>query len=349
MWKQPACRAEAAVHIPAGGEQTVRLAIRPPQPGVYTGMVSLTDGQKPLNSQRLGFVFRPEGIAPVPVPADFDEFWDKTLAELEQTPLDLTMTERKDLETALGRVYKVQYRSWGGRWAWAWLNVPKAEGKTAGKLWLPPNTVYQPPPPQPADGELRMMVAIHGGDLADWPAKPDFDYHTAGMTSRETYMLRYSYCCLVRCYDIMSRFEKCNGEVNLWGSSQGGGLAVILAGLRPAKSALGIVVGCFRMDWAVRGYTQIWPQCPPGEDPEKIAQIELYFDAASFAHRVHTPLKLAFGLFDWTGPAEGIFTGLNTLPKDTPCELRVDPTGGAYGDGLWGVFGRGRGWWIIGR
>jgi hypothetical protein len=98
--------------------------------------------------------------------------------------------------------------------------------------------------------------------------------------------------------------------------------------LRPAHSAVGVVVGCFRMDWAVRGYTQIWPQCPPGEDPNKIAEVVLYHDAACFAHRVHTPLRLAFGLFDWTGPAEGIFSGLNTLPLDTPCELRVDPYGG---------------------
>ncbi len=54
------------------------------------------------------------------------------------------------------------------------------------------------------------MVAVHGGDLKDWPGKSHFDYMNTGITSRETYMLRYSYCCVARCFDIIKNQAKCN-------------------------------------------------------------------------------------------------------------------------------------------
>ena len=331
IWKKPELSTETPIELnEKEPTKTVQVKIRPPKPGHYTGLINVTEDGKALYSQRLGFMFRPEEISPAEPPADFDAFWDSTMAELEKTPLDMTLEERKDLETPAGNVYKVKYRSWGGRWAWAWLNVPKAEGKFPAKVWLPPVSVWQPPQPQPANGELRIMVAIHGGDLKDYPAKPDFDYMNTGITSRETYMLRYSYCCLVRCYDIISKNEKCNGEIFIEGGSQGAGLSLILTGLRNAKQAKGMAVALCRIDWTVLGHTQWGPHCPDGEDPKKIAEVVRYYDPACFAHRIHTPLRLAFGLFDFCAPAEGIFTALNALPKDTPCEIFVDPYGGHF-------------------
>ncbi len=55
-----------------------------------------------------------------------------------------------------------------------------------------------------------------------------------------------------------------------------------------------------------------------------------YFDPANFAHRIHSPLRLALGLFDFCAPAEGIFTAINALPADTKCEVFVDPFGGHF-------------------
>ncbi|MHB9023750.1 MAG: acetylxylan esterase [Armatimonadota bacterium] len=275
-------------------------------------------------------MFRPEEISAAVPPADFDAFWDATLANLAKIPLDMTLEEQKDKETADGRVYKVKYRSWGGRWAWAWLSVPKADGKFPAKVVCPPVSVYQPGEAPRGGGELRIAVAVHGGDLKDYPAKSDFDYMNTGITSRETYMLRYSYCCLVRCFDIIKKHAKCNGEISIEGGSQGAGLSLVLAGLRNAQQARGIAVALCRIDWTVLGYTEWGPGCPEGEDPKKIAEVVRYFDPACFAHRIRTPVRLAIGLFDFCAPAEGIFTAINALPKDTPCQVFIDPYGGHF-------------------
>ena len=151
-----------------------------------------------------------------------------------------------------------------------------------------------------------------------------------GITARETYMLRYSYCCLVRCYDIIKKHEKCNGEISVEGASQGAGLSLVLAGLRPVKSVSGRAIALCRIDWTVLCYTKWGPGCPRGEDPKKIAEVVRYYDPACFAHLIHAPLKLALGLFDECAPAEGIFTAINALPKETKCEVFIDPYGSHF-------------------
>ena len=61
-----------------------------------------------------------------------------------------------------------------------------------------------------------------------------------------------------------------------------------------------------------------------------MAEVVRYYDPACFAHRIRTPLRLAMGLFDFCAPAEGIFTAINALPKDTRCDVFIDPYGGHF-------------------
>ena len=331
VWKKPPLQSAVPLELaPEQAERTVELTIKPPKAGHYTGKVSVTDGARPLYSQRVGFAFRPEQIPAAKPPPDFDAFWADTLAQLEKIPLDLTLEEQVDKATPAGKVFKAKYRSWGGRWAWAWLNVPKAATNVDGTIILPAVSVWQPPPPQSADGQLRISVAVHGGDLKDYPAKSNFDYMNTGIESRETYMLRYSYCCLARCFDILKARPECNGTIHARGGSQGAGLSLVLAGLRPVADARGAAIALCRIDWTILGYSEWGPRLPAEQDPQKIAAVVSYFDPANFAHRIHAPLRLAFGLFDFCAPAEGIFTAINALPPDTKCEVFVDPYGGHF-------------------
>ncbi|MHB9022734.1 MAG: acetylxylan esterase [Armatimonadota bacterium] len=333
VWKTPEVTASVPVELtPEKPSQTIMLSIRPPKPGHYTGQVYLTDDKAPLYSKRIGFIFQPEGIQPAQPPKDFDEFWDNNMAELAKVPLDMTLEPQPDKETAAGYVYKVKYRAWAGQWAWAWLTVPKKEGKFPARIICPPVSVWQPGRAPSANGELSISVAVHGGDIGEYPAVPPkgFDYMNSGITSRETYALRYSYSCLARCFDIIKNHEKCNGTVNVQGGSQGGGLSLVLAGLRPATTVRGVAIALCRIDWTVLGFAEWGPRAPAGEDKEKIAAVVRYFDPANFAHRIHSSLRLCTGLFDFCAPAEGIITAVNALPKDTKCDLFIDPYGGHF-------------------
>ena len=336
VWKKPPLTAVVPLVLTTDQpSMTVQLPIEPQKPGHYTGKIGVVAEGKAVYSQRLGFVFRPEQIPPATPPADFDKFWDDTLAELQKMPLDLTMIEKTDQATPQGKVYEIKYRSWKGQWAWAWLSVPTGDKPVEGTLRLPAVSVYQPPPPPwsvRGDGNLVLACAIHGGDVKDYPAVPDnhFDYMNTGITDRETYALRYCYCCIARCYDILKALPQCNGIIHARGGSQGAGLLFVAAGLRPVQDCAGQAIALCRIDWTVLGYTSWGPRCPDGQDPKKIAAVVEYFDPANFAHRIHASMRLALGLFDFCAPAEGIFTAINALPADTKCEIFVDPYGGHF-------------------
>jgi len=331
VWTQDKVTAKVPVDLfPDHPKQTINLVIRPAKPGHIVGKVIATDGKTTYNAKRIGFVFNPEAIPPVQPPKDFDAFWNSTMKELDKIPLDLTLTEQPAKETPQGKVYLAKYRSWGGRWAWAWLYEPKTTAKIDATVRCPAVSVYQPGEAEMASGEFRIDAAIHGGDITQCPAKPDFDYMNGGLTSRDTAALRYSYCCLARCYDIIKSRPLCNGTVHVTGGSQGGGLSFVLGGLRPVTDIAATNIAMCRIDWTVLGYTSWGPHAPAGVDPKVTAEIIRYYDPACFMHRIHAPMILFVGLFDFTGPAQGIFTGINDLPKDTVCKVVIDPYGGHF-------------------
>lgn len=331
VFKDKKVTAEMPLHIEAGAAALkLDFAIQPKEPGHYIGNVIISDGEKDLYAKRIGFLYQPQMVEPVKPPQGFDEFWDNTLKELEKVPLDLTLTEQPDRETAAGKTYLAKFRAWEGRWAWAWLYEPKADKKVDATVQCPAVSVYQPGQPQHSNGELWIAAAVHGGDLTNYPAKSDFDYMTSGITQRDTTMLRYSYTCLVRCYDIIRQHRLCNGNVHVRGASQGGGLSMVLAGLRPVTSVTGNTIAMMRIDWTVLGLTTWGPRAPAGADPKQVAEVIRYFDPACFAHRVHAPVKFYLALFDFTGPVEGVLTAINALPAKTECRMVIDPFGGHF-------------------
>lgn len=331
VFKDKKVTAEIPLNIDAGAAAlSMDFAIQPAEPGHYIGNIIVSDGEKDLYAKRIGFLYQPQKVAAVKPPDGFDEFWDHTLTELEKVPLDLTLTEQPDKETTAGKVYLAKFRAWEGRWAWAWLYEPKADKQVDATVQCPAVSVYQPGQAQPANGELWIAAAVHGGDLSNYPAKSDFDYMTSGITKRETTMLRYSYTCLVRCYDIIRKHRLCNGNVHVRGGSQGGGLSLALAGLRPVASVTGNTIAMMRIDWTVLGLTTWGPHAPAGADPKQVAEVIRYFDPPCFAHRVHAPIKFYLALFDFTGPVEGVLTAINALPAKTECRLVIDPFGGHF-------------------
>jgi cephalosporin-C deacetylase-like acetyl esterase len=331
VFKDKKVSAEALIDVRSGSEPlALDFAIQPAEPGHYIGDLILTDGTKDLYAKRIGFLYQPQKVAPVKAPEGFDKFWDHTLAELEKVPLDLTLTELPEKETPGGKMYLAKFRAWEGRWAWAWLHEPKKEEKVEAVVQCPAVSVYQPGRAQAFNGTLTIFAAVHGGDITNYPAKSDFDYMSGGITDRETAMLRYSYTCLVRCHDIIRQHRLCNGTVHARGASQGGGLSFVVGGLRPVASVTGTNCALMRIDWTALGLTTWGPRVPAGADPAQVAEVLRYFDPPCFAHRIHAPVKLYLALFDFTGPVQGVLTGINALPAETQCRMVIDPFGGHF-------------------
>src|SRR5438128_853080 len=76
-------------------------------------------------------------IDSTPRPADFDQFWDQTRAELASTPADLRYEPEPLRSNDVVETYAVRFSSLGGARIFAWLCLPRGRSACPG-LVLPP-------------------------------------------------------------------------------------------------------------------------------------------------------------------------------------------------------------------
>ena len=271
-------------------------------------------------------------------PPDFEEFWKKTLAELETVPPDVQMTLNKEKSTAQADVYEVSLASLDSRRVWGWYACPTKPGKYPVTYFCPPTGVYALPMwVGDGGGEYcTFALAIHGFDLhlSNMRAgDPWMGYHTLGLISPQTAAWRWIYASMVRCMDfLVSRPEVDATRINVSGSSQGGGLAMILASLDPRVAlCTPMWSGLPRLDWTVKYKTGYWPfgmAAKPAEATEaEFLNTLSYFDAANFTPDMRCPLVAYIGMMDWVTASGNQVCACAHLPAGR-VELLCDTWGG---------------------
>lgn len=286
-------------------------------------------------------------------PADFDVFWADTLAETRRHELVVTVTPT-DAGLATLEVFDVSFPGFGGEPIKAWLRVPRG-----------------------ADGPLPTIVQFHGygrgrgqafenllwasagfahfdmdtrgqgwggstGDTADesgsGPQVPGF--LTRGVESRETYYYRRVFADAVRAVAAARSLAVVDpGRVGVVGISQGGGIALAVAGLVPDLAAVVARVP-FLCDYPRASViTDELPYKELGQylatHRHRAAQVHetlAYFDGVNFAKRATAPLVITAALMDSICPPSTIFGAFNNYAG--PKSITVWPYNGHEG-GSW--------------
>ena len=173
----------------------------------------------------------------VTCPDDFDEFWRKTLEGLAREPLEPTLTPDPLRGNSEVKVYKATYRSLGGLEIFGWYSVPaEGDGPFPAILVLPG---YKSEPALRRDwgrrGVAVLSVAVRGKLPSSAGFNPGYPgLLTHGVESRDTYSYRGVISDCSRGVDfLLSRTEIDSERIFCCGSSQGGGLTLATAGLRP--------------------------------------------------------------------------------------------------------------------
>jgi cephalosporin-C deacetylase len=270
-------------------------------------------------------------------PADFDEFWQKTLAEAGEIPLDVRI---EPVETGLRTidVYDVTFAGYAGHPVHAWLRLPRPprqpavtsekalsgivqfHGYGSGRghalddlLWASAGYAH-----------LLMDTRGQGGGFAggdtgdpvgsDGPTRPGF--LTRGLESPETYYYRRVFVDAVRAVQVLRGHAAVDASrVAVVGASQGGGIALAVAGLIPDDVAALHAQSPFLCD--IRRATRITDADPYHELSAYLAthrtSVESafstlgYFDGLGFAARATAPAWFSAGLMDGVCPPSTAF------------------------------------------
>jgi cephalosporin-C deacetylase len=270
--------------------------------------------------------------SPATEPGDFDEFWSATLAEAAAHPLDARFTP-VPTRLATVEVYDVSFAGYGGQRIAAWMIVPAGAtgpmptvveypGYTGGR-GMPHDSLFWS-----AAGYAHLVVDCRGQinsetpDLGVTGAAQSGGLVTRGIDDPAGYYYRRVFTDAVRAVDAALAFDRVDpARVLAVGGSQGGGIALAVAGLRDDLAGM-ISDAPFLCD-IVRCSTLT--DDPPyaeiraflGNQRKKVDAARRtigYHDGVHFAARGRAPALFSVGLMDTVCPPSSVFAAHNAWP-----------------------------------
>jgi cephalosporin-C deacetylase len=273
--------------------------------------------------------------ANVVAPADLDSFWEATLAEAAAYELSPQLTRVSSGLVAV-ETYDLVFRGFGGHPIRGWLHLPAAplrdgralpavvqyQGYNGGR-GLPHEHIFWA-----CAGYAHLVMDTRGqgsgwtvGDTGDpvgaGPAQPGF--LTRGIDDPHEYFYRRVYTDAVRAVDVL-RTHACidAGRIAVTGHSQGGGIALAVAGLADGVAGVLPDVPCL-CDFpraariaTTEPYVEIarYLQAHRGRD-ENVFRTLSYFDGAVMARQATAPALFSVALMDQTCPPSTVFGAYN--------------------------------------
>jgi cephalosporin-C deacetylase len=285
-------------------------------------------------------------------PADFDAFWQRTLADAAVSPLNAVFTP-VDAGLRLLETFDVEFNGWAGHPIKGWLLVPKHRtgplpcvveyiGYGGGRGFPSDWLLWS------AAGYAHLVMDTRGqgsvwqtGDTPDPAAHGD--PHAPGfLTLGARDPAKHYYCRLItdamRAVEAARAHPAVDGRIAVAGGSQGGGLALAVAGLASGLDAL-LSDQPFLCHYQRASeiadkdpYAELARYCAAHPDRiEELFTTMSYLDGINFAARADAPGLFSVGLMDEVCPPSTIFAAVNHYRG--PKELRVYPYSGHDGGG----------------
>ncbi len=280
-------------------------------------------------------------------PQNFDEFWEHTLAESRQFPLN-PIFDPVDAGLQLVETYDVTFHGYGGQPIKGWLLLPKQRsgplpciveyigyGGGRGHVfdWLLWSNA----------GYAHFVMDTRGqgstwraGDTADPEPEGSSPHHpgfmTRGILDPRTYYYRRVFTDAVRAVEAARSHAAVDPErIIASGGSQGGGITLAVSGLVPDLFAAmpDVPFLChYRTATELTDsapYSEISKYCKIHRDRvEAVFTTLSYFDGLNFAVRAKCPALFSVGLMDDICPPRTVFAAYNHYAGQ-PKQIKVWP------------------------
>lgn len=275
-------------------------------------------------------------------PGDFDEFWEATI---ESTRAAASAVRIEPVESGLTTidVFDVTFSGWAGQPVKAWLRMPKGAtgplpavvqfvGYGGGRGHYLEDLLFA------SAGFAHFQMDTRGqGSTWSLGDTPDPDgtgpqypgVMTRGIDSRETYYYRRVFADAVRAVDTVRDLPAVDASrISVFGVSQGGGIALAVAGLVPDLAAVAPCVP-FLCDFPratvitdAYPYKEIRDFLAVHRDKvDAVAGVLPYFDGVNFARRATAPALFSASLMDAVCPPSTVHAAYNVYGGDSSMSL----------------------------
>lgn len=281
----------------------------------------------------IGYIVSPEQLNPgTSRPADFDRYWETLRKQQANIPIRALTND-----VAVEKGFKCSHVELNGLSkmpARGYIAMPnEAKPKSlpiviyfhaAGVsgdwcLAKPENAVQYA---KMGNGAICLDINAHGildGQPLDYYKNLEQgelkDYFFRGIENRDSFYFRDMYLRLLRAIDYLTTLPEWDGKrILVYGESQGGGQALVAAGLDPRVTAVVAIVPAL-CDWggAFAGRRGGWPQ--PFDQTQFNRDVLLstlpYFDAAHILKGAKADMFIEIGLIDMVCPSTSIFAAIN--------------------------------------
>jgi cephalosporin-C deacetylase len=244
------------------------------------------------NSNYCGAAFSPYSIQPSEAePNDFDAYWSAQKGALAGVPLSPNVSYRG--ENQYVKQYNYDIGLTDGKRAYGYLNVPKGGGSYPAVIQMPPygnqaNIVGDDNSLAERAGVISIYLNIHNNLPSQ--SGPN-DYLEMGILDPNNYYLKYAILGVIRTIDYLQTRQDFNGQMGIIGVSQGGGLAILAAGIDNRISLLVNSYPALCAHSAAKynkpsGFPQYWEGARQvGQDPNAVLKTVKYYDAVTAAKR----------------------------------------------------------------
>jgi len=296
--------------------------------------------------------------APRTEPADFDSFWQQTLADARRHPLNPVFTE-VDFGLRNIQTFDVTFSGYGGQPIKGWLQLPRHRagplpcvveyiGYGGGRGWPTEWLLWS------GAGFAHLIMDTRGqgstwrkGDTPDPEVdggNPQFPgFMTRGILNPATYYYRRVFTDAVRAVEAARSHPAVDPDrIATTGGSQGGGMTIAATALEPAvQYAMPDVPFLCHYRRATElnnsmPYGEIAKFCQTHRDKvETVFETLAYFDGVNFAPRAKAETLFSAGLMDDICPPSTVFAAYNAWAGPKQMELypyNYHEGGGAYQD-----------------
>ena len=276
------------------------------------------------------------------IPPDFDQFWDSVKADVSRIPLEPDVTPDPMRSSDDIEVFQVFYNSLDNVRIAGWYCIPRERTGPLAAVMVVPG--YQSDPPITKEwarrGYATLSVAPRGKLRSNSQFNPGYPgLLTYGIVDRNVYSYRGFYVDAWRGVDfLLSRDEVDGGRIGVTGSSQGGGLTITTAAMRPEikAAAAGAPYLTGYMDsielthtypyQEINDYLRMHP-----DSRDQVEETLNYFDCINFAHKITCPIIINVGMQDNVCPPETGFALFNNIASADKTMYPYDNQGHSAG------------------